>query len=259
VTTYFLAQVEASDLPAIGQLRQNPDYSIAEIDGETWLRGKCENDNNNDAPNAALRGLPCKLFRLSGGGDLIPWQLRVPQRRLVAALEESNWQPLSEWLQAVPPIPALAGQFEKLGEQKKATLHFQRSKTVSEANLLVTSINAWEAYATTAPKLRLDRLSFAMNEIGNVVVQGEPLPPLPGRRFVETDGIAVEAGWAYSPPLVPRLVAKALGLAKGDIALLLRDQPWEHLPMDAFVLATRSAVRLSARFSASISEGRHHD
>jgi hypothetical protein len=111
--------------------------------------------------------------------------------------------------------------------------------------VLWTTLAAWHDWAERAGQVRLDRLAFAVKSASEVVVRGSPVPPIPGRRFVQTGGVAVEAGWACSPPLDADVVGELLGLAPHDLALLHPDGNFDHVPAESFVRATRSAVRMS--------------
>ena len=68
------------------------------------------------------------------------------------------------------------------------------------------------------------------------------LPPLPGQRWVEQEGIAVPAGWTWTPAVEAALVRQVFGLAAGDVALWHADGAWERIAGDEFVRATRAAV-----------------
>ena len=83
-----------------------------------------------------------------------------------------------------------------------------------------------------------------------------PSRPTAARRFTDAlcrrcrgsigwsaDGVAVPAGWNWRPAVEPAIVRNLLGLAAGDIALWHEDGRWEQIEGDAFVRATRAAVR----------------
>ena len=98
-----------------------------------------------------------------------------------------------------------------------------------------------------APQVRLDRWRFAVAADGRVAVHGQPLPPLPGRRWVEQEGIAVPAGWTWTPAVEAALLRQVFGLAEGDVALWDVDGAWERIAADEFVRATRAAVRATVK------------
>jgi len=171
-----------------------------------------------------------------------------PDRQLLAAgthvphgyLPTGPWHPLAEWLGITLEPAGLAG---KAGE--KASVRLVRSSSPREANVLLVPLAVWRDYGVSAPQVRLERWSFAVNDSGEVVIRGTPLPPLPGQPFVERDGVAVPAGWDWAPPVDAAVLREVLGLAAGDLALLRPDGAWDRVPADAFVRAVRSAIRLS--------------
>ena len=104
-----------------------------------------------------------------------------------------------------------------------------RSSRPEKASVLLTSIDRWEAYAVQAPQVRLDRWQFAVAEDGRVLVRGGPLPPLPGGRWVDRKGIAVPAGWQWSPPVEASTVRTVFSLEPGDLALWQPDGTWQRI------------------------------
>ena len=98
--------------------------------------------------------------------------------------------------------------------------------------------------------MRLAPCTFALSESGTVVVRGRPLPSIAGKRLVEQKGVAVLAGWCWEPAVDVAVVRRLLDLSQGDLALLHDDGSFDVVPASAFVRASRSAVRLSAREEA---------
>jgi hypothetical protein len=134
----------------------------------------------------------------------------------------------------------------------QAAITLVPSARAAAASVLLTTLDRWEPYATEAPQVRLDRWQFAVADDGRVIVRGEPLPPLPGQRWVEREGIAVPAGWQWSPPVDAAIVRAVFRLEPGDFALWHTDGTWQRIRARDFVPASRSAARASA-------EGFRHD
>src|SRR5207248_2131641 len=114
------------------------------------------------------------------------------------------------------------------------------------ASVLVTALADWVAYATTVPAIRLRPLRFAAAADGRALVRGTPLPPIQGRRYTEAAGLAVPAGFDWSPPVEPAVLRKLLGLGDGDLALFDEDATYERIDASQFARATRSAARATA-------------
>jgi hypothetical protein len=60
------------------------------------------------------------------------------------------------------------------------------------------------------------------------------------------ENAALPAGWRLEPELEPAALARLLALEHGDLALFDVDGSWEHLPVQAFVRATRAAARATS-------------
>jgi hypothetical protein len=199
-----------------------------------WLRG----EHFDEALDRSLRTLlGCERFSTDDAGLITPVEAVLPVERL----PDGPWQPLTEWFRVAPPRRRFAAQ-----TSERVALTLVRSERPQTTNVLVAPFAAWRQYAERAPRLRLERWTFAVSDDGRAVIRGTPLPPLAGTHFVETAGIAAPAGWTWTPPLHAPVLRAAFGLADGDLVLLNSDGTHEQIAGDDFVAATRSAVRLSA-------------
>jgi hypothetical protein len=184
---------------------------------------------------AAVAG--ARRFSVLADGQLLPPGARVPQ----GWLPQGPWTALLRWMGFELPPAVLAGRSEAT-----APLALVRSDRMEDASLLLARFDLWAAYAVTAPQVRLDRWRFAVAADGRVAVHGRPLPPLPGQCWVEREGIAVPAGWTWTPAVEAALVRQVFALAAGDVALWHADGAWERIAGEQFVRATRAAVRETA-------------
>lgn len=205
-----------------------------EREDEVWLRG----DANDEGLSVQLQSIPgATRFEVLPDQQLIELGQRVPAGKL----PDLHWQPLPDWLQIALPEACGPGRFAR-----RVPIRLVRSSMVSRSELLVTTIDAWFAWACRAPRARLDPLRFAADDDGRVAIHGSPLPPLPGERFTFAEGIAVPAGWTSTPAVDAETLRDAMGLAPGDVALLSPQGSWELIESDQFVRASRSAVRATA-------------
>ncbi len=237
-------------LSAVARLRADRrGWQICEADGALWLRGELGGTDNTE-----LLSLPGRRYSVlpDDNRQLVPAGLRVPQ----AYLPDGDWQPLNEWLQLRLSHPAVAG-----AAPPPARLELVRDVQSRETNVLLTTAADWAEFAGVAAGLRLGRLTFAAATTGEmpantedareshwrkrrpVIVRGAPSPPIPGTAFVEVEGIAVPAGWRWSPALDASVLRAAFGSASKDLILLLPDGTCERIPADAFVSANRHAAR----------------
>jgi hypothetical protein len=219
---------------ALGRLRLVPGLTVHE-DGDTvWLQG----DGLDEALEPVVRGLPgARRFAVLPDRQLVAAGTRVP----FDYLPEGPWHSLPEWLAVTLDGAGLAGRVEA-----RVPIRLERSGAVLEENVLLTSLAGWVSYGEEAPQVRLERWAFAVSDDGRAVVRGQPLPPLPGERFVEQEGVAVPAGWAWDPPVEAAVLRAVLGLEAGDLALLHPDGTWDRVAAGNFTRASRSAIRQSA-------------
>jgi hypothetical protein len=122
-----------------------------------------------------------------------------------------------------------------------------RSTKELEPTLLLSSFEVFRHFALTAAELRLDRLAFAAESSGRVLVRGIPLPPLPGVRFTLHGSVAVPAGWTWAPSVGADVVARCLGASAGNLVLWTEDGRYTRLHSEQFIPVTRSAVRATEK------------
>lgn len=224
-------RLDRDNAAAAGRLRQVAGVEICQQAEAVWLRGP-EADEKLQGRLAAVPG--ARRFTVLPDGQLLPVGGRVPR----GWLPKGPWTALSRWIVLAVPPGRFAGRCE-LG----VPLVLVRSDQAQEASLLVTDWQIWSRYAVDAPQVRLDHWRFAAAADGRAAIHGRPLPPLPGEPWVEREGVAVPAGWAWSPAVEVAIVRCCFGLAAGDVALWHSDGDWEKIAADDFVRATRAAVR----------------
>jgi hypothetical protein len=230
-----------TDLSAVGRLRRVAGIEVCELPDQVWLRGPAL-DEKLHRRLAAMPG--AQRFYLLPDAQLQPVASRLPKNRLPGG----PWVSLAEWLALELPPAGLAG---RSGERLPMVL--LRSPHPETASVLLTNVDCWAAYAIQAPQVRLDRWQFAVAKDGRVIVCGNPLPPLPGERWVDREGIAVPAGWRWSPPVEATIVRAVFALEPGDFALWQTDGNWQRIRAADFTPASRSAVR------ATVEGFRHAD
>lgn len=235
MSTRWAVELGRAEAASAARLRGASDVTACWVEDTFWLQGHGDETNLPDA----VRGLPGPRYRIEDDGRLFRPGNRLPSGRL----PDGPWIPLAVAIGVSVPIPAFAARVPRHG----IPLGLVRGGPPREANLLVTTLDSFHGWAIHAPQVRLERLGFAVNPAGETVIRGTPLPTILGTRFVETDGIAVEAGWRFEPELEPKLICQVLRLTKGDLAVIRADLTWHKLSDDAFAQASRSAVRLTHR------------
>jgi hypothetical protein len=219
------------------RLWNTPGVEVCAVDGALWLRGA---DWDERLDRAIRSMLGSERFAIEDD-LLIPLGDALP----VDEAPQGPWSPLRQWFHLTAPPRGFAARLSQ-----RVPLELQRSTEPQAVNLLLTSWATWHDYAVAAPAVRLACWSFAASDDGHALIRGAPTPPLAGKPWVETDGVAVPAGWTWSPPLDAAALRLAFAAEEDDLILLHADGAHEVLPADSFVKATRSAVRLTARSPA---------
>ena len=229
----FALSLPAAQAACLGPLRRWTAFEICETGEALWLRAARLDDEQWDF----CRRLPgAKRYDVHEDGQLLPVGARVPRGDVPAG----PWEALSGWLPlALPPAETA------LAASPRTPIQLVRSSQPRTPSWLLARLAEWSAYVETAPQVRLARWSFAADARGRALIRGAPLPPVRGVQYVEEAGLAVPAGWHWSPPVEPAIVRAALGLAPGDSALWFADGSWQKIASGDWVQATRSAVRLT--------------
>jgi hypothetical protein len=69
--------------------------------------------------------------------------------------------------------------------------------------------------------------------------------------FVERQGIAIPAGWMWTPPVQAFVIHRAMGIPPDDFVLWQADGTLEIILASAFAHGTRSGVRATRRAFAN--------
>lgn len=226
-----LLQMERSAGPALLGLRLAPGLSVAEEGPWIWLRA----EGGDDVLTSRLRAVPCVArYERIDDGWLRPEGARIPTRPEPLL----SWQPIREWLRV--GLGEAAGSGES---PRPVPLALVRSGGERAANVLVTPLATWASWVETAPEIRLHRLRYAVSSGDEVLIWGEPLPPLPGERFVEQGGVAVPAGWTWRPSVGLEVLRRVLAVGEGMLVLWRPDGRTETLHAEQLVPVRRGGVR----------------
>jgi hypothetical protein len=128
------------------------------------------------------------------------------------------------------------------------TMRLSPTTRPAEPFAILTTLTNWKIYADTAPLIRLQDLSFAVSETGEVLVIGTPLPPIPGSVFTLQDNLLLPAGYDFDPPAIGQFIYSVTGTESNTLLLFHTDGQWEKIPGTCFVRASRSAIRLTNTF-----------
>ena len=233
MSSRWAIRLDKSSASAVGAFRLYRSVEIHESVDALWLRG----NHDTEDLTAELRRLPAAArYTASAAWRLTALGARVP----AGALPDGPWQSLAEWLTLDIQPAALPGDVDR-----RVPLRLVRTGRMGEPSVVMTHGADWNAFAASAPLIRLERLAFAMAADGRVVVRGRPLPAMPGTRFVAEGAIAVPCGYSLAPAIGSAVLREVLGLSGHDLAIMATDGTCELVRATSFVPAGRAAVRLS--------------
>lgn len=217
-------------LDALMALRLAEHVEIALTDRDVWIRSR----NNDPKLLSLVESMPAsQRFSWTADNLLCPTGSRLPTGRF----PEVDWHPFSRWLNVALPTAVLP-----TGVETKCNLTLVASERGKEANALLASSDIWFEWASIAPALRLRPLKFAASFGGRVLILGQPLPPVPGTRLVDDQGIVVPAGFTWRPAVSPSTLRELLGVGQ-QIHVLWDEHGVQLLADELFVTASRASAR----------------
>ena len=239
MTSPWVIRLSRNEAATLAGLRLRSGLEVLEATDDIWLRSK----SSDEELTAKLSAVPA-VARY----EWLPDDRLRPIGKLISTgvLPSGPWQPLQSWLQVTfPPAANLAM------EPSRVALQLIRSAVEQEPTVLLTDISEWSRYSRTAAKVRLERLRFAVDNTGRVLIQGNPLPPLPGRRFAMYGGIAVPTGFSWAPEVSPAVLFRLFGGTESSLVLWEEQGTVTRLSAEQFVPASRAAVKATQQAFAA--------
>lgn len=219
----------------LAAFRTQSGWEVCVEEDQLWVRA--------DAPSAEVwRLLPFagRFTKAPDGSDRL---IRVGQNVPVRRVPEGPWQLLVAWMPVPRPASIPGGVAPPPVDVKPVRL----TREERPVALLLLTRAVWEAWAITAPEVRLAPLQFALASDGRVCVRGQPLPPLLGEAWSLEENIALPAGFGLPSFCTAAWLSERLDVPENGIALWHEDGGAEVLPGTAFLPATRANVRASAQ------------
>lgn len=238
----WAVRLKVESIQAALPLRLDRSVEYCQHNGHFFLRGQ----GDREKIEALVRQIPDAIrYRVMDDEQIVRVGCLIPE----GTLPKGPWERLSALFELQPGIAALPGKI-----MRPVSIRIVRIDIEQAAGALLTTADQWAKCASDAPQARLNVLRFAAAKDGRLLVVGQPLPPIHGDYLMEQEGLLVPCGYGWEPSLEARIIRGVLGLAAGDMALLLADGNFEVIRADSLVRASRSAARLSlARFDSATS------
>lgn len=228
----FIARMSAKDIVLLGAVRCMKELQVAPDDEWIWIKLSSE-----DEKEKSLMQLPlvCTYTEDEQGNLFLPGALTP-----VEILKELNWQPLTSFLSVRLPVSALP-----VNEVAPVPIKIIQSEVHKPGSAILTQLSIWKTYAETAPAARLQLLRFAVSEKNEVLIIGNPLPPLPGTEYWIENGILIPAGYDFEIKLAATFINEQLNKNNENLVMMDSDGRYTVIAKSLFVPAKRSAVRLT--------------
>lgn len=229
----FILVLKQTDRAALAAIRLLPNLEVATEGTDIWLKLPL----SNDGLDPKIRQLPLiSTFIVDEKQLLYPIGGLTP----VGRLQPMRWQPLTAFMPVELPVSILPATTAAAVSVKVVPSEKER-----DAAALMTSAAAWLAYVSTASEVRLKRLKFAVSGDKKVFIMGSPLPPIEGNTYWLDNHIFMPTGFDFALPIVSELIFQSEKLENQTFLCFDTEGGYARLDVLDFVLATRSAVRLS--------------
>jgi hypothetical protein len=192
---------------------------------QIWLRGPA----GNGKALPALESLPAAAtYLMDEELRLFPRGKQTP----VLVLKDLDWHTLDEFIPVTLPVSAMPG-----ANPSPIKIKLVRTDEVRPTFALLTTVALWKSYMISAPMVRLRQLKFALSQKGEVLVIGQPLPPIKGFGYWLHKNMMIPSGYEFDPPVTADLVSGE------ELTIFYPDGRSETIPSFAFNPAERYLVR----------------
>ena len=237
-------RVEHKFANEIINLRHLPDVRVCEAtDGDyVWATGSSSDELTFQKHDLLFRSITNAIrYRVAEEDRLIRLGERLPS----AELPQGPWQILTSYVTFDLPVTSLVGIVNE-----NVDICFQRGLPVmdlqnTQPTLLRCCLAAFHNWGNTAPQTRLNRLTFACNAKKEIIVRGNPLPPIRGARWIEHQNVAVPVGWSWQPRISVQALNNVFKADEHELILVEEDGCWQRIDRRVFVNASRIAIRMT--------------
>lgn len=225
--------LDEKDKEALGSVRTLPALQAARNGATIWLRGF----DVNTKVDIKIKQLPLVATYLLDHENRLFLQDTVTPKQL---LPELNWIEISKFITVEAATSAMPGKTDE-----KISIQLVSTQNAQQGEAIITSITNLKQYAETAPQSRLSALKFAVNESGDTLITGTPLPPIPGREYWRNNGLLVPCGFDFEIPIASSLFAQSINPLGIYEIVFAPDGQWQKITKENFIQGTRSAIRLT--------------
>ncbi|MEO0414090.1 MAG: hypothetical protein AAF226_03945 [Verrucomicrobiota bacterium] len=226
----IVGRLQRRDLPAVASYRNREGWTLAETDCDNfWLKVPTSDES-------LLEGLPLLgLWFCSEDNHLFREGHSVPDHRV-----ETEWCSFAE-------VIAIGKVLRTLPAMSPLPIGFSLVATENTAatEAILSTWSDFTQWSETVLRQRIECLKFALSEEGRCLVQGTPLPGMSGEGYYRKGQLWLPCGYALPDFLWPEIVEQAMNLKLEEQAIIFPEGDWSYLPADAWLPASRAAVRIN--------------
>ena len=221
------------DKDALGSARTLPNLQAARNGSTIWLRSV----DVNVPVDIKIKQLPlAATYLLDEENHLFLQDTITPQQ----LLPQLNWLEISKFITVEVATSAMPGKTDE-----KTSVNLIPTQNVQPGEAILTSLIHIKQYAETVPQIRLEALKFAVDNKGNTLVTGTPLPSIPGKEYWRNNSLLLPCGYDFEIPVTATLFAQTMNPIGIYEILFDTEGNWQRIAKENFVLASRSAIRLT--------------
>lgn len=136
-----------------------------------------------------IKTIPSHILYYAQNGKLFLHNSLLPNRNIPALL----WTPIERAL----PVKLPAFNHNYFGTKEKININLIVSYIENEAFAMVTTISILDEYIQTAPKIRLQNISWALAEEDKLILFGQPILPIRGEILWRNKDFLIPAGYDF--------------------------------------------------------------
>lgn len=231
----WVLHIPSQHAAGLAQIRHWPELKYAPGDNVVWVRGF----TNEQLEEPCLRSIPYITLYREQNGQLIPEGAKLPIAKLPALL----WTPIARAL----PVEAPDYNHNLFEVSGQITVRLVPHASPQPVTALRTTYDQLHAFVKTSAAARLQGLAWVLTPAGEVLILGNPLPPLPGTTYWAIGNHLLPAGYHFEFPELAIHIERAsedwwLWDNQGTCASLLKTD---------FRPLSRSSVALSQRSTST--------
>ncbi len=226
--SHIVGLLKRGDLSSLGGCRHYSDWEIAEKEDDCLVKLPSREEYQQ-----VFNKLPFVERYVLHDQKLVPFDKSLPSQDV----RNLKWFSLSSYL---PLTPVMARENEDFYDHILLTL--EDAQAFVEPNALLTSLDVFMEWIERASTLRLRPLRYAVSSEDQVLLMGQPLPPIAGASYYLYDKIFLPSGKMMNDAVHPDIIYASLNLLKGQLALF-NGQDFEIIDQECLLPLTRSGAR----------------